>query len=651
MIGLIASLPLAFMRVQGEQTGNTVDLVYDYRDLLTIANYQPQPEPFIDEQLEIMKSIGISSFAVFESTLYELELSNRIQTFTSFDAAVLEERSLNPNEKYTYVLFTDGTDVDTYRDLIERGFAWADIPVRPWSIGEREGLVVEAPPSLATMIPLEHDPGHIEKIQDFGFHVVVRISDNRPYDEAKMDELFRGLHERDIRWIVFAGSEITGYDENAEIGSLATTAQLMEDYGLGSATIEMLGIPQRGLSSVAYLTDYDVVRLHSVTESESRMNADRLADRIVLAVKDRNIRMVYLNGEVQRDASRAILKNTLENVYDALIDEDFGAIERIEQLGFDIGRAEPFEAHTSKWERILMLVSLVGMIAFITLMIREYVPSLTLLVFIIGLGGSAALYVISSNILVKVATLAVGISGPTLAIILTMIKIRAMKQSGHLAISKTLLLFVRALAISLMSVLFIVGQLHGMQYMLVFDQFRGVELLKVAPVVLVAIYYFFFYHAKHLQDAVRVSKNVLEAAIKVKYVLIVGVIGIIGMYYISRAGNAGQTLPFERMMRALLEQTLGARPRTQEFLIGYPLFILGTYAAIKYRKGLFMMIAAVIGLLTAVNTFTHLHTPLLISSLRTLYGAILGALLGLVLIALLEFCIRQWNKRWKPTRS
>jgi uncharacterized membrane protein len=122
-----------------------------------------------------------------------------------------------------------------------------------------------------------------------------------------------------------------------------------------------------------------------------------------------------------------------------------------------------------------------------------------------------------------------------------------------------------------------------------------------------------------------------------------------GLYYMSRTGNAGQTTELERLFRSTLQDALGVRPRTKEFLFAHPLFILGAYlvARVKAQRriGLLFMAIGSIGQLSVVDTFAHLHTPLFISAIRVGYGLLFGILIGLVLIVLWKFAERGW-RRW-----
>jgi hypothetical protein len=92
----------------------------------------------------------------------------------------------------------------------------------------------------------------------------------------------------------------------------------------------------------------------------------------------------------------------------------------------------------------------------------------------------------------------------------------------------------------------------------------------------------------------------------------------------------------ELALRRQLEIIFIARPRFKEFLIGHPgLFLLAAFcpAGIRGAKTL-ALVLGLLGQISLFNTFMHLHRPVSLSLLGTVYGAAMGLLLGLVLFYL-----------------
>ena len=117
--------------------------------------------------------------------------------------------------------------------------------------------------------------------------------------------------------------------------------------------------------------------------------------------------------------------------------------------------------------------------------------------------------------------------------------------------------------------------------------------------------------------------------------------------YVSRSGNGGNASEFELEIRAFMEKILYVRPRTKEFLIGYPALFISYYLYNKNKKiSQYILILGSIATMSTVNTFTHLHTPFLYSLLRTMYGVAFGAIIGVLYIFLLNVLIKFiYNKK------
>jgi len=94
----------------------------------------------------------------------------------------------------------------------------------------------------------------------------------------------------------------------------------------------------------------------------------------------------------------------------------------------------------------------------------------------------------------------------------------------------------------------------------------------------------------------------------------------------------------------LLDNLLGVRPRTKEFLLGHPLLLLLFYLGFRDNRFQPLLLAGVIGQVSLVNTYAHIHTPLLVSLLRSFNGLWLGIIGGLVLIVMWKLGARLAEK-------
>lgn len=690
-LGVLAALPLGFARHAMEEQSNRVEFVFDYRDLLMIAAYQAHPQQFVAAKLEELKAAGITTMAVFEGSFEEFGWAGRLSLYNSAQAAALLDEPVPADENYTYVLFQDELSAAELSPIVQRAFQSAGIPVAPWSFEGRAGLKLETPVENATVKPMAPDPIAMRQLKAAGFELLPRLSDRvRPYDPVLADELLGDFAALGATRVLFDGDAVTGFADQADMESLDHFAGLLRQYGLGIVSIEGLKIPQAGFNTLAYDVDYDVVRLYSLSETDAAtMTPDAIADRFLLAAKDRNIRMFYLNGVPLRSAAKASITDPIENLKLAIAGEG-GAIAKLAEFGFETGRAESFDYTYAGWQKALRAVVALGAVAVIALLVDKFLRGTGLLAFLIGLIGTAGLYVLSSSLLEQGLALGASIAVPTLAVIWALGRIRAHTEGDRRTVGgwqeenpgsgpiisggyehhngmagaggedrlfggkwlfdgpsagkrlvSAVSLFAVTSFLSLCGAAFVFGLLTNITYSLVLQQFRGVSLLHLAPIALVALYVFLYTGGSvfgQLRKLLRLRITVLGAAAAV-------VLGAVGFYYLSRTGNAGQATALELTFRNLLESTFGVRPRFKEFMLAHPLFLLGLFLSLRYRAAWVLMIVGVLGQLSMVDTFAHIHTPIILSFIRGLLGLGLGLIIGLCLIGVWQLAEGAW-RRW-----
>ncbi len=180
-------------------------------------------------------------------------------------------------------------------------------------------MVLETPVEDAAGKPMFPDPMALASIKEHGLQLLPRLSDKMKYDPDRMDKLLQQFNDMGVKRILFDGDQVTGFADNADSNSLTHFAGLLNKYGIGIATIENLSKPQNGINKLAFLTDYNVVRLYSLSETDAaKLSPETIIDRFLLAAKDRNIRMFYLNGQPLRSTTKAAIVDPLDNLYAAI---------------------------------------------------------------------------------------------------------------------------------------------------------------------------------------------------------------------------------------------------------------------------------------------------------------------------------------------
>lgn len=179
------------------------------------------------------------------------------------------------------------------------------------------------------------------------------------------------------------------------------------------------------------------------------------------------------------------------------------------------------------------------------------------------------------------------------------------------------------------------SMLSGIDYYINNDIFRGIKLSLLVPIVYTAVIYYIMFMKKENGNLLSDIFRILNADIKVFWVLIGGFVLAVGVYYIIRSGNVESISGIEQTMRTKLTEMFSARPRTKEFLIGYPSLILLAYyiknTDIKLIQWLLAIAASILSA-SVTNSFCHVFTDYNVIVTRTANGLIVGLIISFAAI-------------------
>jgi hypothetical protein len=173
--------------------------------------------------------------------------------------------------------------------------------------------------------------------------------------------------------------------------------------------------------------------------------------------------------------------------------------------------------------------------------------------------------------------------------------------------------------------------------------FSGVKIAFVMPILMIAVYSFFYpLKIKYWRYLI---KKLIGTPITYGGLAVFSVLTIGFALYILRSGNSTSFAP-DGALRDLLSQLFVVRPRTKEFLIGYPAFILAGlfYGTVFHKARLWAWLSvAIIAPISLMNSFAHIHSPLFLSIVRSFNGWLLGVVVAVILFFIYHFIQRLWK--------
>jgi hypothetical protein len=193
----------------------------------------------------------------------------------------------------------------------------------------------------------------------------------------------------------------------------------------------------------------------------------------------------------------------------------------------------------------------------------------------------------------------------------------------------------------------VVGFLSHTRFIYGADQFSGIKIAFVIPIILIGLYYYVMPH--RLSSTFFVLKRFIQSPIQTVGLLAVIVCAASIGVALVRSGNNSHwiILDAEENMRFLLENSFIIRPRTKEFLIGYPFLLISYWyidRGINKRWAWFFIILGSLGLISVMNSFCHIHSPLLIGLHRVVVGLVAGVIMAFIYLFFIKIGIRFYKK-------
>jgi len=650
VLAVIVSAFILYNRSILENQSKQVELVMSLDELRDMANQEGYRE---NELLKSLKSAGINSIAIHEDNLEKLESSGDIMVFSNdeFNKFQFFLKTLKIADKIqlsrgeSYIIFNDEDIFIRIEEYLRRQLG--ENAIEDYSFLTFKSLKVRGNEEKLEELGLGFSKKDIQWIKNLGFNVILRFKNYSNVDQEGIEIKFKESKEvGDISGIIFDGESVLGYPAIEKI--LATAEKLRENnYPFGM--IEFAN--QEGIKTIAHSVSELAVKVHSITKEEMEIiSTQKALDRWIRAAKERKVRIFYI---------KPFLKTELN-----LLETNLDYVENIRNLlisnGFSVGRASLF--HPIQDSKIFILILILGVISGGIILLNQVIHLKKIHNYLLLLSGVIVLLVFFllgiDVLLLKLIALASALIFPTLAIVANekyFTDARSSiitkgnnnfysKDSGYFLMIKNILVgFFKIILITFSGALMIAALLSKGKFILGIDQFSGIKISYLAPLLLV----FCILWLKQNEGKMLILET-MKKPILIEHVVVLGFFAVFLVVYIARSGNFSflPVLGIEEKIRVFLERTLIARPRNKEFLIGYPALMLAmsmNYLKIKEFK-IPMIIIGTIGPVTLINTFCHIHTPFLFSLLRSFNGIWLGTLLGFIIISVFYLTVKIFKK-------
>jgi hypothetical protein len=402
-------------------------------------------------------------------------------------------------------------------------------------------------------------------------------------------------------------------------------------------------LPLVGERELASRIDYRVGRVATTAQYEfEQMTIDRLIQWGVELVKEYNIRIYYTRPLVVTDGKDFVTINT---VFIQDIRSQFA------KAGYSTGPVSLYPNFAPPWWMSLILM--MGMVSAAMILLMRLKPLTVMQAWLLlAFGFLFALLSImweGAELLRAAWPLGGAVVFSALAVVGLMNNpwLTAGKTTNRLAMIITgVRLWLNACFVSLAGACIVAAYLTDIRHVLDMDFFRGVKLMYILPLAIVAVSYYWGSSFSREAMAVSGQRTLFPRRWQRSDIMILGFCGIVLAVYMLRSGHTSVST-WELTIRRYLDHLLWVRPRTKEFLVGHPFLILAVAAAVGgWRRylGLFFILGA-IGQISIINTFVHIRAPLMMGVIRTGNGLWLGAVVGVIGILAFDGLLRWHEKR------
>lgn len=689
LIGLLAAVFVVVQRERIETAEKNYDIVVDYTDYALMAD---QSDFSIGEWLKFFSNRGVTKVALFETNLNALGANPQEKIWCKTTEGIKSDPDWREDYPEEVISLLEASEyrsdllvicekaeeakwiADAFRERLD------DVKLKTVTAGDHYYLWIYdnadgSGGKNLTEFSLGLWPKQVKTIEENGCVVIPRTKTVDGINSARFGEaVFREFAQYDPPYFMNSGDSLVGFDEEEWAKPLV---DYLEKTGAAFAVTETMteqgNIQWPGSNQFVQSIDYNAVRVFNAWNFVMERygvyhysSSEEIVNSFYRAVYERNCRILYLKGIVDADKTKddgsPSVYITDPQAYDDLV---VGIKERMARYGFTFDTVTPMRAnHPSA---LLYFLIGIGEVAAAVLLLSQFTAlkrKTQLILTAIGiLCVAAALFVMPSTSKILLS-LAGGTVMPCLAAVGINRYLQASREKEHSfgrILFEAVVTILALFAIAFCGALFVAASLSDSEYILELSLYRGVKVMQLLPLLIFlisALQVFFLERSVYSGGDVgfREKKErwnqYLDTSVKRRGVFLMMIaaavvcfIGLLGVYYIIRTGNIENDLvpTLEIEIRNFMEEFFVARPRTKEFLIGYPCIAMMIWAYRRHIPGVPLIcgVGAMVGLVSIVNTFLHIRTGIFLSFCRVMIGLGLGLVFAICAVIVLEalYCL------------
>ena len=646
-ICILVGTNISMRRYNFEATQKSRQVVLSLRELKLAALYSGLD---IKDYLKKLKNeTEVSTISIEEDTLTDFENEGKVTILKGseimnmhrvghINRTVLNRlyRQVRINPNSFYLLIDREVDFSRIKNFLEAEFGKSNVKrIKRYNILE----VLDYKDDLMS-IGLGISNENIDLVESYGFSIIYKLLNSSRLNSTLLNLKIRSFSkENQVSSVIFDGESVLGYPSNLKL-----VKEKFEDKQVMIGLIEFIN--QKGINFLVADNSQHVFRVHQVGfDYFQTLPKDKLQARYVRAVRERNMHVIFLHPFLKSQNELPVLDFNFSFFNDT--------IKEIKSYGYTINQVSQFPQQAyepiSKFEFLVLAFGVFTTVLFMVSYFFKLSILKLLFFYTLSMGGVYLSLIFGYGlILSKLLSLCVAVTFPTLAII-SQFPQSYKKETFFARLVKGCYYVLRVTGICFVGAIFIIGFLSDEVFLKGIQRFWGVKISFLLPLILIGL--FFYLRPNRVKNTFYVLKRLYYAPVRTAGLISIFFILIFLVIMIIRTGNfiVLPTLYLESKFRLFFEETFFVRPRTKEFLIGYPFLLLSFMYVDSKISRLWLWFFNIIGsvaLISFVNSFCHLNTPLQVSIYRSVLGIFLGIVCTFIYLLIFKFFTFLFKKRY-----